>query len=248
MNDKGGIMYRLLIADDQVPDSDLSSEKEVMDHYSNRYQDSGFAAGFVFIYKLMNFLKSQGYEIDSANTPSKAIELAQKGGYHVIILDLGWWTIENMKYEDKIVLGWRLAEEMQRNSPAQILMFSNRFYEDQELAKTTAEMGCLPVYKSYDDACTKNLLVTIRWATLRKTSGQVMDEETKAYSFKMYKRLSSVLLGTIIAAVILLLFSVALAAANLTKANMISSVFGAVCTFMNGALYKYVSEYRKSIR
>jgi uncharacterized Tic20 family protein len=64
----------------------------------------------------------------------------------------------------------------------------------------------------------------------------------------MYKRLSSVLPGTIIAAVILLLVSVALAAANLTKANMISSVFGAVCTFMNGAIYKYVSEYRKSIR
>jgi hypothetical protein len=40
-------MYRLLIADDQAPDSDLSSENEVMDLYSSRYQDSGFAAGFV---------------------------------------------------------------------------------------------------------------------------------------------------------------------------------------------------------
>jgi hypothetical protein len=239
-------MFRLLIADDQVPDSNLASEQEVLEHYSKRYKDSGFAAGFVFIYKLMKFLKAQNYEVDSANTPSKAIELVKSRTYDVIILDLGWWTIESMAYDDKMILGWRIAKDIQQNSPAQILMFSNRFYENQELANTTAEMGCLPVYKSYDDAGMKNLLVTTRWATLRKPLGQVISDETKAYSFRMYRRFSNVLLGAIISSVILLLVSVALAAANKTPANVITSVFGVVITFVNGAIYKYVSEYRKS--
>jgi len=238
-------MYRLLIADDQVPDSNLSSDQEIKEHYMRRYQDSGFAAGFVFMYNLMNLLKTQGYEVDSANTPAKAIELVKRSSYDVIILDLGWWTA---KKKDKMILGWQIAKEMQRNSPAQILMFSNRFYEDQELAETTAEMGCLPVYKSYDDACTKNLVVTIRWATLRKAPGQVLDEETKAYSFKMYRRLSNVLLGTIIATVILLLVSVGLAAKGLTGPTVISTIFGAMSTLANTTIFKYVSDYRKSIR
>ena len=116
-------MFRLLIADDQVPDSNLASEQEVLEHYSKRYKDSGFAAGFVFIYKLMKFLKAQNYEVDSANTPSKAIELVKRRTYDVIILDLGWWTIESMAYDDKMILGWRIAKDIQQNSPAQYLCF-----------------------------------------------------------------------------------------------------------------------------
>jgi len=239
-------MFRLLIADDQVPDSKLGSEREVRDHYLERYRDPGFSEGFVFIYRLVNFLKENNYKVDVADTPAAALELVKKYTYDVIVLDLGWWTIDGMAYDDKMRLGWQMAEEIRKTSPAQILMFSNRFYKDETLAKTTAEMGCLPVYKSYDDVCARNLLVTIRWATLRKPLAQVISEETKAYSFRMYRRLSSVLLGAIVSSVALLLVSVSLAALQKTPETVIASVFGTVSTFMNGAIYKYVSEYRKS--
>ena len=240
-------MFRLLIADDQVPDSNLASEQEVLEHYSKRYpDDSEFADGFVFIYKLIRTLKEQNYEVDSANTPARAYELVKSNIYNVIVLDLGWWTIENMSHDDKMLYGWPMAKKMRQDSPAQILMFSNRFYEKEDLAKTTAEMGCLPVYKSYEDDCIKHLLVTIRWATLQKPQEQVISDETKTFSLKMYRRLSNVLLGAITLSAILLLVSVALAAVNKTQATVITSVFGAVSTFVNGAIYYYISEYRKS--
>jgi len=59
------------------------------------------------------------------------------------------------------------AASQERRPSAQIIMFSHQFYENQELAATAAEKGCLPVYKTYDDACARNLLVTVKWAANR---------------------------------------------------------------------------------
>ncbi len=238
-------MYRVLIADDQVPDNSLSSEEDVKTHYLNQY-DQEFAKGFVFLYKLAKLLKSRGYEVDCANNPAKLRRLIEKENYNAVVLDLGWWTIKDKAYDEKMILGWKLGEYVKDHSPAPILMFSNRFYEDDELAKTTAEMGYLPVYKSYDEASMKNLLVAIKYATFGKSPTDLLNEKQKLHAFHMYRRLSTVLLGTITSAVILLLAAVVLAAIQLTTATVISSAFGVVCTFMNAGIYKYVSEYRKS--
>lgn len=243
-------MYRVLIADDQAPDSSLTSEQEVLAHYSSLYQDTQFAAEFAagcaFMYRLMNLLRSQGYRVDHANTPAEALRLAAAESYNVIVLDLGWWTVKNMSHNEKMVLGFRIAEELRAKSPAQILMFSSRFLDDEDLARTAAEKDCLPVYKSYDDVAAKSLLVTIRWVSLRKTAAATVRDERKFISLRMYRRLSNVLLGSIISAVALLFVAVVLAVFQKTPESIVASVFGTVTTFFNGAIYRFVAEYRKS--
>jgi len=127
-------------------------------------------------------------------------------------------------------------------------MFSSRFLEKEELAKTAAEAGCLPVYKSYDDECAKHLLVTLRWAVLRGSSAFSPGVERKVIALNMYRRLSNVLLYTVVASAALLLLAVALVILRHDRATLITSVFGFVSTFMNGAIYGFVSKYRKDMR
>ncbi len=240
-------MQRVLIADDQVPDSKLSSDEEIRDHYTKLYKDTEFAEGFVFIRKLINLLRARGYSVDCADTPAKVIDLVKNETYDVVVLDLGWYTIENIPYDDRMILGWQLAEGIHRNSSAQILMFSNRFYDDQELARTAAEKGCLPVYKSYDEACARNLLVTILWAILKKSLTETLRDEQKLYSFRMYRRLSNVLFVSIVSSLLLLLSTVVLVVTNQTTSTIASSIFGVVATFVSGVIYKYVAAYQKAI-
>jgi len=251
---KEDIMFRLLIADDQIPDSNLSSEEDIREHYSKLYQSKGFVEGFVFMYNLIHFLKEYNYVVDCANNRSMAITLVKTKTYDVIILDLGW-------YPD-MTLGWEIASEIQQHSSAQILMFSNRFVERKgkvdpkevsplELGKTTAAHGCLPVHKSYDKIFMDNLLIAVRWATLRKSPDELLVAKRKDYSFKMYRHLSNVLLGTIIASVACLIILICLIGYAFTTGNNVeqkalASISGVIIAFINGAIYKYVREYQKS--
>lgn len=240
-------MKRILLADDQVPDIKLSSDDQIRDHYTSLYKDKGFAEGFVFIRNITNLLKTRGYHVDLADNPRDVLDLVKAETYDVVVLDLGWYTVENMPYDDKMILGFELVDEIQRNSSAQILMFSNRFYEDQELARTAAEKGCLPVYKSYDKACARHLIVNVLWACLQKGPAERLSDEQKFYSFRMYKRLSTVLLASIASSLLLLLIAVFLVVTNETTATVAASAFGVVSTFVSGVIYRYVTEYRKAI-
>jgi len=237
-------MSKVLLADDQVPKADLASEDEVRHYYLDRYKDPGFAEGFVFLYNVIRMLKSQGYEVNGINSPDGVLKEAENGEYDVIVLDLGWWTVKDMAHDDKMLLGWKLADQIRQHSAAPVIMFSNRFFEDQDLARTAAEKGLLPVYKSYDDACMKQIAVTIRSAVMTKSVKETLRDEQRLYAFKMYRRLSAVLLGAITASVALLLISVTLAVVKSTTASIISSVFGFVLTFINGAVFRYIRQYR----
>jgi CheY-like chemotaxis protein len=104
-------MSTLLIADDQIPDSNLRSEQEIRDKYTKQYGDAEFAAGFVFMHDVIKMLKEDGYEVDCANTPCKMTELVEKKQYDVIVLDLGWFTAENLSDEDKMLLGFPMAKK-----------------------------------------------------------------------------------------------------------------------------------------
>jgi CheY-like chemotaxis protein len=255
-------MTRLLIADDQIPNTDLSSEKEVRDCYLKIYphadDDDDFAEGFVFFHRLIHLLRERAYEVDCASTPAAALEFAKRNTYDAVILDLGWYTMEAMPYPERMILGWQIADQIRQNSSAPILMFSARFYEDDELARTAAEKGLLPVYKTFDEECQKHLLVTIRWATLNKTVAarsaeerQVhadrMDREQKNHALWMYRWLSNVLLSSIAFSVILLGTTAVFLLKNDVKVTVASAVFGLVSTFISSTVYQNIGRYQKSL-
>jgi hypothetical protein len=126
-------------------------------------------------------------------------------------------------------------------------MFSARFYEDDDLARTAAEKGLLPVYKSYDKACAAHLLVSIRWITQKKELTDRIRDEQKIFALRMYRRLSEVLLGSIVFSVILVGVTVFCVWTNNVNVTAASSLFGVISTFISGAIYKYAGEYQKAL-
>jgi hypothetical protein len=244
-------MSRLLIADDLIPDSKLSSDKEVYDHYSTVFKDDPhvreLADWFVFFRRLVLLFRERGCDVDTANTPASALDLAKRHTYDAIVLDLGWYTVEHMPYDDKMLLGFSIADQMRQHCSAPILMFSNRFVERNELATTAAEKGLLPIYKSHDQSCIYHLLVTINWLTNRRTLAERMRDERKVYDLRMYRRLSEILLASIAFSVILLGITSITVLMKYADVQLVSSLFGIVSTALSGIIYKYVVEYRKSI-
>jgi CheY-like chemotaxis protein len=238
-------MKKILIADDQVPRGDLHTKEAIRSYYSKEYNDPEFADGFVFLYKMIKTLKARGYSVDAVNNPKAVLKAVRKEQYDAIVLDLGWWTVTDMEYDDKMILGWSLSEQLKEHSSAPIIMFSNRFFEDENLSRTAAENGLLPVYKSFDDACLKQAIVTIRYVTMKKPFSVIIQERQTNHAFKMYMRLSTVLLWAIVLSVVLLLVSVVLTIKKPSLDSTVSSIFGFILTFINGAIFKYIKQYKK---
>jgi CheY-like chemotaxis protein len=245
-------MIRLLIADDQVPDTTLSSDQKIRERYSALYHDDPNRDDIVewtlFLRKLVHLLQAQAYQVDCANTPRAVLDLTKRNTYDAIILDLGWYALKEKPYGERMVYGYQLGNQIRQNLPAApILMFSNRYYDDDNLARTAAENGFLPVYKSRDEVCMKHLLVTIRWLLDKTTFDDRMREKRKAHEFRMYQLLSFALLGSIALSWILMGITVRYVLRNDLEVTAAATIFGLVSSFISHSIYRYVNQYRKSL-
>ena len=240
-------MARLLIADDQVPESKFSSNQEIRDYYLSALgqQNAKFVEGFVYLRGLIRLLGDNGYEVDCATTPEVVIDLTKRHIYDAIILDLGWDMLDYLPVDERMKLGNPLSVDIRKHSAAPILMFSSRFWEKEDLARTRAELGCLPVYKSYDETCSRHLLVTLRWVIQNRGLNNKLIEEQKLYSFKMYRRLSNVLLGSIVFGMALFGAAIVSIIIGNKETGIASALSGALSSFINGAVYKYVEKYQQ---
>jgi CheY-like chemotaxis protein len=249
-------MTRILIADDQIPEGKLKSENEVRDYYMALHKDSPlateFAEGCVFFHRLIIQLRDRAYEVDCANTPEAARDFVRCKTYDAIILDLGWWALKDQP--ERMSLGWQIAKQLRESSSAPILMFSNRFLANDELAKTAAENHLLPIYKSYDEACAKYLLLMIRWATHRAAlAEQLRGEqqrllgEKQRIALRMYSQLSKVLLISIALGGFLVIVTLIYVLQNNSAVTLASTVFGLVSSFISAVIYNYVRKYEESI-
>ena len=278
-------MTLVLLADDQAPDPKLGhlSDAELRRHCLEEYKDllaeekisdagkADFAEGFVFFRKLVNQLLEEGYAVDCVTSPEEAIEKAKSNVYDVIILDLGWFTVRTKPYEEKMLLGWKIADDLrQQHQSAPILVFSNRFWKETPRAQTTAQKGLLPVYKTNDEACASHLLVTVRWAAYapkmleerRKLAEQLATErrlvleerqrvvelEAKASSLQTSQRLSLILLGSIVLNVALIAVTVVFMLVYPDReVAKVPSVLGLLSTLISGGIFAYIRYYRRGL-
>jgi CheY-like chemotaxis protein len=256
-------MTRVLLADDQAPDPKMDhlSDAELGQHYLEKYKDREFAEGFVFLRELVKKLGEHGYKVDCVNTPEEAVkQCADRGNiYDAIILDLGWYTITTMSYNQRMLLGWEIADALRQHQSAPILMFSNRFLQDERLAQTTAEKGLLPVYKTSDAACADHLLVTVRWAASSRSAAELIEQqrkllelrvaqEEKLKSLRTYRRLSDILLGSIVLSLALIAVTVVFMLVYPDKkAAGVSSVLGLLSTFISSVIYQFIRYYRRGV-
>lgn len=252
---------RVLLADDQAPDPKMRhlSDAELRQHYLEKYKDHGFAEGFVFLRGLVKKLGVHGYSVDCANTPEEVVKQCSKPGniYDAIILDLGWFTVTTMSYDQKMQLGWDLAEKLRQHQSAPILMFSSRFLEEERLAQSTAEKGLLPVYKTSDEACADHLLVTVRWAASSRSAAELIDQQRKLLELRVqqekelralrtYQWLSNILLGSIVLSLTLMAVTVVFMLVYPDRrAAGVSSVLSLLSGFISTVIYKIMRDYRK---
>jgi hypothetical protein len=245
-------MARLLIADDLIPDRELSTDQEVRDKYTRLYSNDAnvleLVEWFLFSRQLIIYLHDRGYDVDCANTRAHALNLVKRNTYDVIVLDLGWYTAQGMSYDEKMVLGFPIAREIREHTSTPIIMLSSRFPERNDFAETAADMGLLPVYKTRDDTCKYNLLVAVRWLLRNINVPDKLRTDKKIYAFTMYRRLSNVLLLSLVLSVALLGISIMFLLTHETDdVSRISSLFGVVSTFISGGIYTYIRRYEKSI-
>ena len=256
-------MTRVLLADDQAPDPKMYhfSDAELRLRYLEEYKDEEFAEGFVFLRGLVKKLGDHGYNVDCANTPEQAVKhCAERGNtYDAIILDLGWYTITTIPYNQRMRLGWKIADVLRQYQSAPILMFSNRFLEDERLAQTTAEKGLLPVYKTSDAACADHLLVTVRWAACSRSAAELIEQqrellelrvvqEAKLRSLRTFRWLSDILLGSIVLSVALIAVTVVFTLVHPQgEFASVSSILGLLSTFISSVIYQFIRYYRRDI-
>jgi CheY-like chemotaxis protein len=266
-------MTRVLLADDQAPDPKMRhlSDAELRQRCLEEYKDllvevevpdtekENFADGFVFLRKLVNQLQERGYTVDCATSPEEAVEKAKSNVYDAIILDLGWFTVRTKSYDEKMRLGWDIADVLRQHQSAPILMFSNRFLQDAQRAQTTAEKGLLPVYKTSDEACASHLLVTVRWAASSRSAAELLEQQRKLWellaeqevklgSIRTFRWLSNILLVSIVLNVALIAVTVVFTLVHFDrKVADVSSVLGLLSTLISGGIFQLIRYYRRGL-
>lgn len=85
------------------------------------------------MYKQM--MESKGFEVDHTTDGQQTLELAQKGGYTLILLDV------RMPYLDGIQVLERLRQEPPQKKNGPIVMLTN--LSDEDLVKKAVSLGAL---------------------------------------------------------------------------------------------------------
>jgi CheY-like chemotaxis protein len=255
-------MIRLLLADDYVPDGNLSSDQAIRDHflhqYSNDQNRDEIAEWAIFLRGLVRLLEQQAYQVDCASTPDQARDLTKHQRYDAIILDLGWYALfasGHIDYDRAMIYGFTLGNEIRQSSPVPILMFSNRYYEKDDLARTAADLGFLPAYKSNDETCKKQVLVTIRWLLDKATLEDRRREEAtnhalqmyRDHALRMYKWLSYTLIGSIGLGGILAVVALVNVFRDSLEVTAAATVFGLISSFIGRTIYVYIKKFEESL-
>jgi len=251
-------MKKILLADDQIPDDKFKTNNEILEKYRKVWNeehkvwedDLNFANGFVFMKKMIGVLRDDGYDVTIVNKAKEIIPAVKKRKVDCVVLDLGWYLEYSLGYDEKMSLGWTIAENIQEITPSTpIIMFSNRFPGRNDLVETAAEKHLLPIFKEEDDTCIKSLQVAIKYSITR--GGDVKDiinEKKKTFNFEMYKTLCTVLIISIIVMSGAILGSLFLSISNVPNKSQLSIITGTISagsTFLNLIIYSYIKRFNK---
>lgn len=172
---------RILIADDQLPDDDLS-EKEFRQRFFSQYPKNAHNQGFLkqcmFMRTIVQALRDAGYRVTTARVHSDAKAKIRNSAFDLAIIDLGWFMDASLNEADRPAAGWALCDELDdedkrlgRKTPQ--ILFSSRFPSEPELSREAARRQKLPVFKEPTDTSRSALLATVAYVetTLKTQAG-----------------------------------------------------------------------------
>ncbi|HAW51985.1 MAG TPA: hypothetical protein DCX54_06600 [Flavobacteriales bacterium] len=233
---------KILIADDHIPDEDVI-ENEIEKFVEEKYQsrDPKLIERFVFMRKMLNKLRSAGFEIDACNHAAAVDSFIQENDYDAAVIDLGWYADDDITYNNQPFEGWHIIEIVQKKRPAlPVIMYSNRLYEDPLIPLGAADKGVLPVYKYFEDACIDNLIAILRFVSSMK-------EQVRRIDTKTYKNISIITTTLMVVALIFLVLGLGMLLLNKTEEGQLTAGVSFITSMMSGVFWKYLSDVRKNI-
>lgn len=160
----------ILFADDQIPDDGIpdADVKRVLAE-NHPHWGPRFINAFVAMRQAVKVLRNAGYAVTVANTYRDTMELIRTRQFDIAIVDLGWFADEALARDQQEYAGWDIcaaideANKQAGAGPTPQIIHSNRFDEDASLAMQAADMGKLPVFKSYTEANRQALRAAVKF-------------------------------------------------------------------------------------
>src|SRR5262249_17988818 len=186
-----------------------------------------------------------------AHTLSEAKRaISSSKSFDVVILDLGWNGDPGPDWSD--IAGWDLVKSMpttEAGDRVPIIMYSYKFDTTESLARTAAELGALPLPKTYTEGSHQTLLCAVRFLAMRALSRSeqlysLFSDSQRAYKQRERElRLAALLCLVLIGVVGLVLISSAVALA-FGRTNQ--AIFGAIASVLVGTLLTFASNHARS--
>jgi response regulator RpfG family c-di-GMP phosphodiesterase len=161
---------KVLFADDQIPDDDIP-DNDIISVMTKRYPhvDPDDIGHFLSMRDAVKVLRDGGYDVSTANTKRKALNLIKATHFDIAIVDLRWYFDMDVPDQDKENTGWDLCnaiEEADRratSTPTFQIVCSSRFDKKPAIAMIAAQRSKLPVFKSYNEAGSQSLLASLNF-------------------------------------------------------------------------------------
>lgn len=238
---------KILIADDQIPDESIPEEK-ILEVIGSRYSGAnpGFINAFAFMRKMVNRLRDSGLEVDTCNEVSQVENMLSIHEYDIAIIDLGWYGDNHIKESERRFKGWEIVDHIQSSHPKlPVIMYSNRFLDNDDIAMGAAERKVLPIYKNYKDTCITNLIAAIKF--IEKSNEETITTKLNSVDFETYTVLSKITITLFVVALIFIVIGVSLIFLKKLEVGIMTSVVSIFTSVMSGLFWKYLVKIRKNI-
>ncbi|MFQ5918749.1 MAG: hypothetical protein ACE5I4_01720 [Thermoplasmata archaeon] len=202
-------------------------------------------------------LESVGYDVKTAQTLKKALDLVRKTHFDFAIVDLGWQRDHAIPSGKRVSTGWDICdaidEENRRSAepPTLQIMLSRQFAYTPRACDTAAKRGVFPLFKRTDAKGQGQALVAaVRFMEekLRRPDELLFNAVTQSWNealvqLKLWFRLTVTLFAL---GVGILLSGIAGAFFWNVQVGTITAVSGIVTSGVSSLLFRQLTEARKS--
>ena len=126
-----------------------------------------------------------------------------------------------------------------------VIMYSNRFLENDDIALGAANRKVLPIYKNYKDTCITNLIAAIKF--IEKSREETIGSKVNEVDLNTYTILSKITISLFVVAVIFVVIGISLLFSGSIEAGVMTSAVSIFSSVMSGLFWKYLSKIRQNI-
>lgn len=260
---------KVLLADDQIPDEDIPDSDIIsvmMKRYPNEPPGSGFIKAFLSMRQTVKILRD-GYEVSTANTKGKALNLIKATHFDIAIVDLRWDADKEVPRAESDGTGWMICDAIEEadrrttNTPTFQIICSSRFDKEPQIAMIAAQKSKLPVFKSYSEASSLSLLASVNFIEKymsNPSTREVALDAVKGFRQTMQtllnealtqeRRWTSITIVLVALSVILILIGALAAIFGYAQAGTLTSISSVITSAVSILLFQELKKAQENTR